>query len=150
MTSLRPETVACIAVGSLLHLDTTAEKIDFAIVPYYTDSLSVVQHASILHWHAAKRIFENDMDVILENHRLLRKLKVKLVPTHVLVYHDRVKQEHELTAVERLNIRMDTLVSEFLSGPPDDLVPQEEALFFPSQQVCLQCDGITITSELQE
>ena len=81
------------------------------------------------------------MDVILENHRLLRKLKIKLVPTHVYRHRDRVKTPNEF---------MDNLVSEFLLQPPDDLNPQEEALFFPAQQVCLKCDGITITSELEE
>ena len=91
LTSLRPETIACIAVASLLHLTTTAANIFDKEIPFYTDSLSVAQHAENSHWHATKHIYENDMDLILENNRLLKKLKVNLIPTHVSGHRSRIR-----------------------------------------------------------
>ena len=61
LTSIRPETSACIAASTLLHLVASAEQLYEATVPFFTDSLSVVQHADILHWHKTKHIYDNDM-----------------------------------------------------------------------------------------
>ena len=80
LTSMRPETSACIAASTLLHLVASAEQLYKATVPFFTDSLSVVQHADILHWHKTRHIYDNDMDVILENNRLLKRLKNPICP----------------------------------------------------------------------
>ena len=132
LSSLRPETIACIAVPSILHMTSTAARIFDKTIPFYTDSLSVVQHSQVYHCHATKHIFDNDMDVILENHRLLKKLKVKLERTHVLGHQDRVKEWHELAKMEKLNVRMDKLAQDFLIKPPEHLIPPSISHLIPS------------------
>ena len=49
LSSLRPETIACITVASLLHMVTSVAKIHDKNVPFYTDILSVVQHSTVHH-----------------------------------------------------------------------------------------------------
>ena len=146
---MRPETIACIAVASLLHLTTTAVNIFNKKIPFYTDSLSVVQHAENSHWYATKHIYENDMDVILEKNRLLKKIKVHLIPTHVQGHQDDKKDYNELTDQDKLNIRMDNLASKFLEDPPFNLTPQPYPLLFPAQQVCIKQYGNVLSANVQ-
>ena len=88
------------------------------------------------------------MDVILENHRLLKKLKVKLEPTHVLGHQDRVKEWHELTKMEKLNVRMDKLAEDFLIDPPEHLLPQPYPLLFPAQQICIKMNEHVLAANM--
>ena len=127
---------------------TTAAKIFDKTVPFYTDSLSVVQHASIPHWHATKHIFENDLDVILENHRYLKILKINMIPTHVLGHQDRVKSWDDLTNMEKLNVCLDKMAEDFLKAPPQHLLPRPHPLLFPAQQICIKKNGNVIATNI--
>ena len=148
LSSLHPETIACIAVASLLHMVTNVAKIHDKNVPFYTDNLSVVQHSTVHHWHATKRIFENDLDVVLENNRLLKKLKIQLVPTHELGHQDEVKYYADLTKPERLNVRMDELATAFLEDPPDHLRARDTSMIFPAQQVCVMQENFVLAADI--
>ena len=97
----------------------------------------MIQHADVQHWHKTKHIYDNDMDVILENSRLLKRLRIKFVPTHVHGHQDRIHDHKELSAEAKLNIRMDELASEFLKSPPEHLTPSNKPVLFPAQQVCI-------------
>ena len=143
MTSVRPETISCIAIGSLLHMICSAANISSGYVPFYTDSDTVVTNSNQKHWQSTKHVLMDNIDVIIKNNLILRKLKLDFVPVHVKGHQDRVHPYHQLSREAKLNVRMDALASEFLADPPTHLTPQPAPIFFPSQQI-----GIKIKGEL--
>ena len=84
----------------------------------------------------------------LENNRPLKKLKIQLVPTHVLGHQDEVKDHVDLTKPERLNVRMDELATSFLDNPSDHLRPRDTPMIFPAQQVCVMQENQVLTADI--
>ena len=101
----------------------TTANISSGYVPFYTDSDTVVSNSKQKHWHSTKRALMDNIDVIIENNRIIRKLKIDLVPCHVKGYQDRVQPHHQLSREAKLNVRMDTLAGDFLADPPTHLTP---------------------------
>ena len=149
LTSVRPETIGCIAVSSLLHLICTATHISDKSVPHYTDCDALVSNSSSKHWHATKHVINDDIDVIIENSRLLRKIPITVPPTHVHGHQDRHKKFEELDDVVKLNVHMDTLAVYFLDHNPPNLEPSPIPLLFPSQQIAIKIDNKLVTSDIE-
>ena len=149
LASLRPESVSCIAVCSILHLISSAFDIHNKIIPFYTDNTTVVSNSKHRHWHSTKHVLENDIDVILELNRYFRKMQVQIQPMHVKGHQDTQFQGNDLSKEAQLNIRMDELVGDFLRQPPDHLTPKPIPLILPSQQVCVTIDGKAVTSDIE-
>ena len=149
LTLVRPETIGCIAVSSLLHLICSALLITTKIVPYYTDSEVLITNNANKHWHATKYVTCDDIDVIIENNRILRKISINVIPTHVYGQQDRHTAYDDLDDIAKLNVYMDNLAGDFLDHTSPHLEPSEEPILFPSQQIALKIRNKLVTSDVQ-
>ena len=138
-TSLRPETISCVAAGSLLNLITASHSSVDATVTFFSDNESSVINSARTLLHDIGSAIENDIDVTIQNIRLLKKSKFTYQMMHVHGHQDNT-DSNNLTPIAKINVHMDELVGQHIENVIASTTDTSEPTLFPSQQVSIVID----------
>jgi hypothetical protein len=120
-----------------------------AVAPWIriaTDNLGLIQHIET--GLATKTVFAGvalspEYDIVNEILEITNRLPIPLSWEHVLGHQDKKRKWYELTWMERLNVRADSLATEGLEGYDD---PTTLVTHIPSSKVALRIAMTNITS----
>ena len=139
ITSLRPETISCIAAGSFLNLIAAQHERVESHITFYSDNKAAVTNSARTNLHDIGIVLENDIDVTVQNVRLLQKAKFNFRMEHVHGHQD--DHSKDLSPIANINVQMDELVGQHIEQLLTSNIDTSEAHFFPSQQISLVIDG---------
>lgn len=131
---MRPETISSIAAGSFLNMIAAAHDNLSATVTFYSDNEAAVINSSRNLLHDVGNAIENDMDVTIQNVRLMKKSKFTYSMLHVHGHQDN-KNPENISPIAAINIEMDELAGEQVERVIKSTHDTSKPTLFPSQQI---------------
>ena len=149
MTSLRPETVSSIAAGTFPNMiASTIPNIQTTVI-FLSDNEAAVKNSHRTSLHDVGTVLENDMDVTIQNVRIVKKSLIYFSMSHVHGHQDNNTDKKNLPPIARINVEMDELIGNFLHDL-DLSKDYSKPLPFPSQQVRVALNGKRISSNIED
>ena len=99
--------------------------------------------------HDVGTVLENDMDVTIQNVRIVKKSLINHSMFHVHRHQDKNNDKKNLSPIARINVEMNELVGNFLHDL-DLSKDYSEPVPFPSQQVGVALDGKRISPNIKD
>jgi len=148
ITSLRPETISCVAAGSFLNMIAAANDQVDSSVTFYSDNESAVINSSRTLIHDVGSAMENDIDVTIQNIRLINKAKFNFRMIHVHGHQD--DNSSKLSPIADINVQMDELAGQHVEEILKVDIDTSEPTMFPSQQISVLIDGKRVHTHVEE
>lgn len=150
ITSMRPETISSIAAGSFLNLIASTLDHLTSDVTFFSDNEATVINSARTLLHDVGSVLEDDIDVTLQNAKLVKNTKFTYRLSHLHGHQDDHNDEDDLSPEAIINTRMDKLVGEHVERLIRDDTNTQEPGVFPTQQISILINGKRISSHLED